>query len=142
MSIISELILTTSTVIFGASLGIYLHETSHYLVGWAAGGSPFVRNWWLIFPVTIDFKTPSEMIRIGIRITGGIVVLYPTFTTILVGLNWENYSSYDQFLIGFFSGASVVSWLDLLALFEPEKWRRYTTGEPISRPDSKQQTNE
>lgn len=125
-------------------LGLFVHQAVHYFFGTLFGGTPFVSKYWLkIIPCEIDFETPDEMTDLQVRITGGAVMVFPFFLLlsavlapvfVFYSIDITNQLFAAWLLLSvLFVGASGISWLDKIAWADPEKWRRYTQGEPIQR---------
>ncbi|MEA5407521.1 hypothetical protein VB773_08055 [Haloarculaceae archaeon H-GB2-1] len=115
--------------------GVLLHELLHYSFGWAFGGGPYFNKWTLIVPYQVDYETPKEMSNIQTKITGGAILLFPFTLAIVLALTAPGNIVDRLPLIAFLMGGSIVSDLDLLAVLQPEKWKKWTNGEPISRSD-------
>lgn len=118
--------------------GVFLHETTHYVLGSLAGGQPTFTDYrWGVVPTMVDFEDPDAMPDIGIRIAGGTVGLYPVMTLYMLLTIPENQLLVSAPVWVLFLSASGVSWLDLLASQDPERWRQYTKGNTIRRTDAK-----
>lgn len=132
--------LTTSELIglalvpIATAAGFTLHELSHYAVGKIAGGNPFFNRFTLgIVPHEVDFETPERMSKNGIRATAGIVYIYPLIAFLLAMVIPQNLVIELAPIWCVFLAASGISWFDALAVQDPERWREYTIGNPISR---------
>lgn len=119
--------------------GILLHESTHWILGWIAGGNPEFSEKRFRVPTQVDFNSPGQMSDLGIQITGGAVTIYPIIFVGVVSFHLKNLSELLR-LINFLTiylslGAIGVSWLDIMAAQDPQRWVRYTSGKPISRED-------
>lgn len=126
------------TVIVAGWVGLWMHELTHLLFGKLGGGGAYISKWWHfhLFPIQVDFEHPREMGNLMVRITGGFVVIYPPIGVILATLGWVTPNGWLFIPGAMFLFAGGVSWKDLLAAERPEKWKRYSAGEDISRDDS------
>lgn len=119
--------------------GVLLHEFTHWGFGKLGKGEPFVSNTKFGVPIEIDFEQPEVMSNWWIKLTGGAVFVYPVVMIGITGLHlptpWELLSPVNVVVLYLSLAASGVSWLDLLAVHEPDKWVRYTNHKPISRKD-------
>lgn len=123
------------TIIAGL-IGMLLHEVSHYVPGMIFGGKPYFVDYRLGFlPGRVDFETPERMPNWGVRIAGGIVLIWPDLAGIVLAINDLSGVRSLLPLLFLLGTASAISWSDLLALSEPAKWKRYTKGEPIYPPE-------
>jgi len=107
-------------------VGVVGHEAIHYIVGRIFGGGTFVSQRKFIIPTQIDFETPKALADWQVRASAGLVLIFPS---ILIAGLWLNLN----ILVVLGAGGSGISWLDLLALKHPEKWKKFTASEPISR---------
>lgn len=138
-TIIRGLIYDVSTLL--GLPGLLMHEGTHWGFGKLFGGNPFVYKRRLGVPTGIDYKTPSRMSNNEVRITGGLVAIYPLFLAFFLGLNYArllDLNLVELLIIYLLWTASGFSWLDALALWEPEMWVNFTEGNPITREMSEQ----
>lgn len=120
------------TIVSGL-IGMILHEFSHYVPGKIFGGKPYFDDYSMGFiPRRVNFQTPERMPNWGVRIAGGIVLIWPGFAGIVLAVNDLSGVLSSLPLLILLGTASMISWSDLLALSDPDKWKRYTEGEPIS----------
>jgi len=122
-------------VVIGGFSGMAFHELCHYVLGYLSGGRPFFDRFWFGIPTQVDFREPSSMSPAQVRMTGGIVILWPILTFSCLGYIIGSGKMGLLLVIPFFAGASVVSWLDLLATYYPKLWQKFTEGESICRED-------
>lgn len=119
--------------------GILLHEYTHFRLGKLFGGEPYFSEYRYGVPQQVDFNSLDKMSDLGIQVMGGSVVIYPLIVAGIMGMNLSNPDGILRpvsFLTAFLSlGAIGVSWLDIMAAQQPEKWAKYTAGERISRKD-------
>lgn len=106
--------------------GLFMHELFHYLFGRLFGGGTFVSRYTFGIPTQIDFDAPYDMSDKAVRITGGIVILFPVIA--LVG---AAFGIFPVFAFGL--GGSGISMTDMMALQYPSVWKDFTAGESISR---------
>lgn len=106
--------------------GLFMHELFHYLFGRLFGGGTFVSRYTFGIPTQIDFDSPYDMSDKGVRITGGVVLLFPVIA--LVG---AAFGVFPVFAFGL--GGSAISMTDMMALQYPDVWKDFTAGESVSR---------
>jgi len=107
----------------------YAHELGHYVFGSLFGGSPRFRERQWIWPTQVDFDSPDEMSDLGVKITGGYVLIYPAIMAVGAWLH-----SLPIAAFGLVAGMPI-SPSDLNALHHPKVWKDLTAGRSVTRED-------
>lgn len=113
------------SAIVGGYVGLWLHETTHYVLGYLAGGSPrFVCDYPGV-PAAVAFDTRGRMTDGQVRAAAGATVAWPVLAVLVWASMWIP-STWAEFTLGFtLAGAIVVSPSDVLGLLYPDRWRVY-----------------
>lgn len=120
-------------VIIAGGAGLWAHEVVHYVVGYISGGTPYVSRFKLFVPHQVDYETPKEMSDTGVQLSGGLVVIFPIALLVLLFITSLGEAIELLPVAAFLGSGSAISMTDLLAALHPQKWRKYTAGDPIYR---------
>jgi hypothetical protein len=125
MNIVFIVVSTVSSAVFGAYVGLSLHEITHYTVGKLVGANASIETDQFYLPHQVVFEDPNELSTTAIRIATGLVVIYPTLLIIFLWLLGFPSSRFESIVLFVLVGASVVSPADLLGILYPDQWREY-----------------
>jgi hypothetical protein len=125
MNIVFIIVSTVSSAVFGAYLGLSLHELTHYTVGKLVGANASIETDRFYLPHQVVFEDPNELSNTAIRIATGLVVIYPALLIIFLWLLGPPSSVFESVVLFALVGASAVSPADLLGMLYPDRWREY-----------------
>ena len=125
MSPLSVVALTVSSAVFGAYIGLSLHELTHYTVGKLAGVNASIETDQFYLPHQVVFENPNELSTVAIRIATGLVVIYPALLVVFLWFSGLPNPGFESGVLFVLVGASVVSPADLLGILYPSRWREY-----------------
>jgi hypothetical protein len=118
-------VILSIVMFFGAYLGVWLHEGSHWLLGYLFDAEPEIIFNRGVVPSAVYFDSPNSMSNTGIRLAAGGPFIFLLVSTAVISRLWSPASIVELLIIGVGLGASIVSPADLLALIRPARWREF-----------------
>lgn len=140
MAINYPLLMVSATI--SIFFGMVLHERMHWALGKLTDGEAYISERRFFIPSEVDFDNPEAMTNQEVRIVAGCVLIFPAFVVLTALVAPVAITRYDispsysliwWIVVATCTGGMQISWLDLLGTADPERWKKYTSGKPITR---------
>lgn len=129
-----ELVLYSVSMLLAVLVSPFVHEGSHWFIGWLGRSGPSMETVFLIFPNGVEHQYIETMDSAIIRLTGLVIFLWIPVGLLALGLFIIHQTPYHLFLSAVPAFTLIMSSeSDALAIRNPEEFRQMAINNELPR---------